>query len=423
MLATTALLAALSTTVHGAANLINGNWYGQAVDRIIYTGWGQTGTYDKVVGMSNGQCQTEQVSYSGGMAPMDEVSWHFRGPMHLKQFAFYAPGTGNSKRGLRTNPLERRHSHGHHKKAVGDIVTATINGQVVTWANTYGGPATSVSSSSVTTATPPMKPSTTTTRSVSNAAPTKASAPVANAGAGNWGRQAYYNVLNATADGLVFLNNMGGQGSGVFDTTWGNSLSYASADAKAGSASPQVLANTLIEDNAEVIIYSDKPCQGNDCGFYRPGSVAYHGFEGDTKLFLLEFDMPMSGTAGFNMDMPAAWMLNAAVARTQQYGGCSCWASGCGEWDIFEILDSGNDRAKSTLHAGSHSGGESDYFERPTSQTMKAAVIFDGSHSAGHILRLPDDAQFSAVLADRVVVQWTRSSAIQASTKVFKLGS
>lgn len=262
-----------------------------------------------------------------------------------------------------------------------------------------------------------------TTSSSKAPSPSVAPAPALNVGAGNWGGQAYYNAANGTADGLVFLNNMGGQGSGVFDTTFGNSLSYAASDAMSGSASPQVLGSTLLQDNIEVILFTDKQCQGNDCGYYRPGTVAYHGFDGDSKLFLVEFDMPLSGKTGFNMDMPAAWMLNAAVPRTQQYGGCSCWSTGCVEWDIFETLDSGNTRAKSTLHAGLSSGGESDYFQRPTDKTMKAAVIFDGANSAGHIVVLPDDTTFDAIIPDQLLSSLDRGSATKLSTKIFKVGS
>lgn len=60
----------------------------------------------------------------------------------------------------------------------------------------------------------------------------------------------------------------------LFSRTWGNSLSYAGANAKTGSASPVTLADTLIDDNNEVIIMTDKPCNG-DCGAVRDGTVAY----------------------------------------------------------------------------------------------------------------------------------------------------
>lgn len=332
--------------------------------------------------------------------------------MHLKQFAFYTPGSSSgSKRDTKPSPLQRRHGHAHHERAVGDVVTATLNGQVVSWINNYiGGQATASAQPFVASA------------SISSA-PSQAPAPVLNAGAGNWGRQAFYDARNGSADGLVFLNNMGGQGSGVFDYTMGNSLSFAASDLKTGSASPQILADALIDDNSEVIIYSDKPCTGDTCGAYRPGTVAYHGFGGQSKMFLLEFNMPMSGKTGFNMDMPAVWMLNAAIPRTQQYGDCSCWKTGCGEWDVFEVLDSGNTMAKSTLHIGPHSGGESDYFDRPVSKTIKVAVIFDAVNSNGYIIVLPDDTTFDPVLADQIVAGFGGSESIRSRTKMFKLGS
>lgn len=59
------------------------------------------------------------------------------------------------------------------------------------------------------------------------------------------------------------------------DSTWGNSLSYINSKASGGASSPQVLDEVFIPSNKEFAIYSDKPCEGNECGYYRPGSVAY----------------------------------------------------------------------------------------------------------------------------------------------------
>ena len=223
-----------------------------------------------------------------------------------------------------------------------------------------------------------------------------------NAGSGNWGRQTYYNAEQGTSDGLVFLNYHGGQGSGVFDTTWGMSLSHASADNSAGSASPVTLADTLIPDNSEFVIMTDKACSDVSCGTVRDGTVAYHGFDGASKLFLFEFSMPLSGNTGFNGDMPAAWILNAQIPRTIQYGKCSCWDSGCGEFDVFEVLDSGNQKCKSTWH-GIKAKGDSNWFQRPISGTMKAAVVFDGSASTAHIVVLPDDFSFDQSISQATV--------------------
>lgn len=152
------------------------------------------------------------------------MSWHFRGPIQLKQFAFYTPGSANTKRSIHPNPLQGNymHQHLHHdesrhmedKRGVGDWVTATINGQVVSWVNEYSGPGGA--------ATPAPASSEDDGQRLDPASATPAySAPSAaasmDAGAGNWGRQAYYNAEQGTANGLVFLNHHGGEGSGVFD--------------------------------------------------------------------------------------------------------------------------------------------------------------------------------------------------------------
>ena len=287
-----------------------------------------------------------------------------------------------------------------------------MDGKVVSWTNQYdGGPQSTTAAAG------------SAGQSSDQAAP-KAAAPTMNAGAGQWGRQAYYNAEQQTADGLTFLNNMGGQGSGVFDEILGMSLSYAAPDAKSGAASPQVLANQMLGDGDEIVIMTDRACKDGDCGVTRPGGVAYHGFNGAKKVFLLEFDMPVTGATGWNQDMPAAWILNAQVPNTVQYGKpeCSCWESGCGEWDIFEVLDSGNTRCKSTIH-GNISGGDSNYFERPVDSTVKVAVVFDGDNSAGHIVVLPDETKFDQSLADAQVAEFVNRENSDVARSLFRLGS
>lgn len=57
--------------------------------------------------------------------------------------------------------------------------------------------------------------------------------------------------------------------------SFGASLSYASQDGLSGAKSSQVLSDTMIEDDAEVIILSDKSCDDGGCGYTRPGGVSY----------------------------------------------------------------------------------------------------------------------------------------------------
>ena len=57
-------------------------------------------------------------------------------------------------------------------------------------------------------------------------------------------------------------------------SAYGASISYISADATACAASPQILGDAVIASNVEFTVMTDKVCNG-DCGFVRPGSVAY----------------------------------------------------------------------------------------------------------------------------------------------------
>lgn len=129
------------------------------------------------------------------------------------------------------------------------------------------------------------------------------------------------------------------------------------------------------------------------------------GFSGANKIFLFHFKMPLDGDNGFNGDMPALWALNSRIPRTQQYGSCSCWDTGCGEADLFEILALGDTKCKSTLHIA-EGAGSSDYFERPVDRYIKAATVFDEKTASVVIKLLPDSFDFSEGLDDETVRSW-----------------
>lgn len=144
------------------------------------------------------------------------------------------------------------------------------------------------------------------------------------------------------------------------------------------------------------------------------------GFAGSEKVFLFEFSMPDTGETGFNANMPAIWVLNAQVPRTSQYGtnpDCSCWTSGCGEFDLFEVLESGNFRCKSTLHM-EPAGGSSDWFRRPTGGSLTAALVV-GGHSEVAAIRVLDQGQpFSTKLSGSVIDHW-----LSTEGSVFKMAT
>lgn len=111
---------------------------------------------------------------------------------------------------------------------------------------------------------------------------------------------------------------------------------------------------------------------------------------------------------GLLSDAPAWWFLNAAIPRVLQYGSdrnnmpCSCWSTGCGEFDAFEVLGNGGERGKSTIHRqGNLEGGDSNYFMRPVGRTSKFAVVWHYPHLTA--LVLDDDFEFGASLTNEQV--------------------
>ncbi|TGO65514.1 hypothetical protein BCON_0002g00990 [Botryotinia convoluta] len=482
----TAYILSLAVSIVSGCSEVSGNWFCNPVDAILYSNVGAPGTYNQVTDMSSdGICSSTPKSFSGPLSPLDEeVSFHFRGPFQLKQFAAYTPGATASKEKREGSTARRRrhlqhidkHARGGNQKrdkiyatidgqlvswdnnyptpgldafnGGAKTVTATIDGELKTWINNWFGPSTTTMVSQASTTVPQsvsqgaatseeaqetstsIIPSTSTALSQSQAsthasasqpqvstnpaasepqASTTTSASESQVSAsttssataiasGTYSRIGYYNSAEQTLDNLVFLGNYGGQGSGVFDEAYGASLSFVNSSGTGGASSPQILADATLPSNEEIVVMLDKECN-NDCGYVRPGSVAYHGFNGANKVFLLEFSMPVDGRTGFNGDMPSVWILNAQIPRTIQYGNpsCSCWESGCGEFDIAEALNSGSTFLKSTLHTNKP-GGDSDYFVRPTSSTMKLAVVFNSATSTIHIQVLPTSYDFPTSL-------------------------
>jgi hypothetical protein len=333
-------------------------------------------------------------------------------------------------------------------------VTATIDGKVVSWINNYWGPSDATPAPAVTTNSNPTSAaaaaSTPTTTAAAQAVPEKyapvaaaSSSPVAAASSSaavaasssvvaassvaasssdasgpqastsaspanssDFTRTGYYSADSGASSGLTFLGNYGGvAGSGTWTSTFGNTLSYLSTSGLTGAASPQTLTNTTIPSGKEFAIFSDQKCgdDGVDCGYVQPGSVGYAGFAGADKVFLFEFQMPHDQSpAGEQTDVPALWLLNAKIPLTGQYSGCSCWQSGCGEFDVFEVLNSGNDKAKSTFHS-TFLGGDSNYFQRPVDSSIKVAVVFDSASKSVTVKVLDQSVEFGEGLgADAV---------------------
>lgn len=396
----------------------DGNYYCGSTQKVTYGGVGYSGSYKDVSAMnSDGTCDFSDFSFSGNLSPLDEeLTLHFRGPLQLKQFGVYYPSSSSKIKKRQLNKKDEEdcattlvHKHHLHRRATAVVAvtqTVFVDGDGVT--QTQDAPAAPQTNA-------PSSASVAGEDSSSASAAAPASSGNSDSSGSDWTRYAYYTP--GSADNCVFMNYNGGSGSGVWDTSFGNSISYANEDNTGGSANAVALGDVTIPSDKEFMIFSGEQCSGNDCGVYREGIPAYHGFDGANKIFVFEFQMPQDSGAqtSINYDMPAIWALNAKIPRTVQYGGCSCWP-GCGELDLFEILSSGSNKLISHLHSGQGAsggannggGGSQDYFERPYDSTVKAAVVFNGESIS--IVYVDGATDFGSGLSQSVVDSWVNES-------------
>lgn len=235
---------------------------------------------------------------------------------------------------------------------------------------------------------------------------------------GDWTRQAYYDGPLSTADNVTFLTN-----AGTNSTCLGKGLTYAGLDGISKAENPTVLAeNTLINSNEEFLIMLNVSCESSgfkkDCGVYREGIPAYHGFYGAVKMFLFEFKMPRETVITNNktdyFDLPAIWILNDHIPRTSQYptnANCSCWGTGCGEFDVFEALNyTEKDHLYSTIHDYQGSGdiqlgiSVPGYIARNTNGIMKGGVAFDSKGTA--VVWVSNSTSFDATISASNINKW-----------------
>lgn len=148
-------------------------------------------------------------------------------------------------------------------------MTATIDGKVATFTDTWDAPAAAGAPAA---ATPVVKAA---MGSVTPVAPAPKKADPVAAGAGNWARVGYYDSASATADGITFLANNNWKNY----ATLGAALGFVGADGKSAASGPSILEDCLIPDNVEFIISSDSACvKGDSCGVTAPGVDAHRKF-------------------------------------------------------------------------------------------------------------------------------------------------
>ncbi|KAF2266061.1 hypothetical protein CC78DRAFT_615368 [Lojkania enalia] len=250
--------------------------------------------------------------------------------------------------------------------------------------------------------------------------------------AAGWDRVAYYtSTAPAEATGIVFLANLGDDRvSGTFDYAFGNSLGYVGPEGKKVVSNPMPFDGYLKTSEYEIAGFTDKGCGDNECEG-RPKSTQYHGWDGEAKAFFIEFQMDHLDNDGDDQgmiaDAPAWWFLNAAIPRTLQYGNdrhnipCSCWSTGCGEFDAFEVLGKGEERAKSTIHRqGNLQGGDSNYFKRPVGRMLKFGVVFWKFDITAAVL--DDDFDFSESMGQDAIDRIVAYDAESNQHSLFKIG-
>ncbi|KAK6336461.1 target of Sbf, variant 2 [Orbilia brochopaga] len=342
---------------------INGG-KGKEVTVMQYPKVGCSGSYQNPrFGPDSGKtCKVtyETVKYSGPLAPLNrQITFHLRGPIQLHNFAAYYPGGAPSRVRRDLPHHHRRHAHHHLELEKRDPKKKKVK------------------------ATP---------------------------SAGSFKKVAFYDANKQKATGLTFMNNKGADSlSGTWSTCFGNSESFMASDGRCASKAPQTLAKGVVFGvDEEFSIWTDTPCDKDEINY--SGNACRKGWEGDNKVFVFKFAMPYNTTGTNNNNMPAVWSLNSDIGRSLQYPSDpknSCWSQGCGEFDIWEVLDSGDefkDCMTSHLHSFQGSadkgapnakggGGTGDYFKRPATGTFTGMVSYlnDGSIT---IQKLDDNFDF-----------------------------
>ncbi|SMN19433.1 similar to Saccharomyces cerevisiae YJL171C GPI-anchored cell wall protein of unknown function [Maudiozyma saulgeensis] len=251
---------------------------------------------------------------------------------------------------------------------------------------------------------------------------TSSSFVIGNSGnSSDWTRDAYYDASSQTSENVTFLTK-----AGTNSPCLGNALSYASSNGTGYASESTILgSDNYISSDDEFTIFSNTACPSSGyskgCGVYRDDIPAYYGFGGTTKMFLFEFEMPTEKESNSSSieyyDMPAIWLLNDHIPRTSQYPtntNCSCWSSGCGEFDIFEVMN-GTERNHlySTFHTfqgiedlgtGIQSEG---YITRDTSSTMTGGVIFDSNGNT--VVFVSNSTSFDSTVTYNDVNNWLNS--------------
>ena len=415
-----ALVSPVVSIVFGSDPYHNGN----PTTKFRYSGFATSGSYNETIFMGeDGECQSKPKQFNGPLGTLgDELALSIRGPIHVKEISVFLPGdNGVFKRdaeGLakrKEEPCNRyeHRFHRHSKRKVVEVIETVLvyedkHGKLISPSNPAGGAATG--------APAPDRDSSPSSGPDSSSSSDSDSSSSAE---GGYQRVSHWRPDRGVAKNCSFLNHQGGRGSGVWSKALGASLSWANEDNTDASKNSVPLGDVTIPSNSEFNFMSGLLCgddsETHDCGYYRPASVAVHGFGGNDKIFVLDFQMPSTTDTGFNADKPALWLLHALIVRTLQYGkpDCSCWP-GCGELDLFEILETGDKNMITAYHGSSNgNGGSPDYMPSPEQGPIKAVVIFKDAHV--HVMQIDYNTPIEDVLSTSQVNAWVEAPGTEIS--------
>ncbi|KAF1329182.1 Gpi anchor protein, partial [Globisporangium splendens] len=238
---------------------------------------------------------------------------------------------------------------------------------------------------------------------------------------GSWNKVSSY-TKGGSATNMVFMNNRNidyggksspegfstadGKGNAKESTPFGGNLAAASnpygqsiyADEKTGT---------------EVHIMTSKKCgQDGACkGYYDKDGTAFQGWGGAKKMFVTKVDMAQGGAP----NLPAIWMLNAQIVRSNQYQ-CNCRGmgkgGGCGELDIAEVIE--KDTSVVATHYYFYDGqtapGHDSFGKRPVDGPTTYVTIIDESYGVKVLEIGADDFDFEASsVTQDVISQWEKA--------------
>ncbi|KAL4979663.1 hypothetical protein BDW66DRAFT_94890 [Aspergillus desertorum] len=220
---------------------------------------------------------------------------------------------------------ERRHAH-QEKRAVGDIVTATIDGKVVSWVNEYAGGAAATATATAVESTSTSLSETVAASTTSSSAGT-ASASVVSSASGtcaNWDDESdEYSTagfgsrtVSNLAKYIAYVGNVG--------NPWGSNIIEVDAD-KACKYKNVVKFSGAESDDWTIVFWNKIGPDGKLTGWYGNSALKLTISPGEIKY------------VAFDDDSQGAWgAAKGDSLPTDQYGGYSC------TWGEFDFANSGN---------------------------------------------------------------------------------